>query len=212
MATMATWFLPAASLRSTHRLPAARALLLSSNYLICRALWSIGPTIFGVGSKFLPALRDGELRGAVEQGPFPPQLVAGATRSAHRRHHVFGAGADAGGPARGHRLEARVEAHTFGAVHRHVAEQGTLPAAKAVERHRHRDRHVDADHADLDAVRKFARGVAVAGEDRDAVAVFVVVHELCRGVEIGGAHDREHRPENLFLVDAHLGLDLIEQA
>src|SRR5882724_4912072 len=183
---MATWFLPAASLRSTHRLPAARALLIASNYLICQALWSIGPTIFGVGSKFLPALREGELRGGVEQGPFATQLVheAGTRRSAHRRHHVFGAGADAGGPTRGHCFEAGVEAHALGAVHRHVAKEGTLPAAKAVKRHRHRDRHVDADHADLNAVREFARGVAVAGEDRHPVAVFVVVDELGRGIEI----------------------------
>src|SRR5882757_9731549 len=55
--------------------------------------------------------------------------------SPHRRHDVFGAGADAGGPAGGHRLEAGVEAHAFGAVDRHVAEEGALPAAKAVERH-----------------------------------------------------------------------------
>src|ERR1700730_13931368 len=212
MATMAPWSLPAASLRSPHRLPAARALLLASNYLICRALWSIGPTIFGVGSKFLPALRDGELRGAVEQGPFPPQLVAGATRSAHRRHHVFGAGADAGGPARGHCFEAGVEAHALGAVHRHVAEQGTLPDAKAVERNRHRDRHGVADYADLDAVRKFARGVAVAGEDRHPVAVFVVVDELGRGIEIGAAHNREHRPADVFLVDHDIRLDLVKEA
>src|ERR1700730_10161468 len=212
MATMAPWSLPAASLRSPHRLPAARALLLASNYLICRALWSIGPTIFGVGSKFLPVLREGELRGAVEQGPFPPQLVAGATRSAHRRHHVFGAGADAGGPARGHCFEAGVEAHALGAVHRRVAKEGALPAAKAVERHRHRDRHIDADHADLDAVRKFARSVAVTREDRRSVAVFVVVDELGGGIEIRGAHDREHRPEDFFLVDPHLRRHLVEEA
>src|SRR6266436_9656573 len=103
-----------------------------------------------------------------------------------------------GGPARGHRLEARVEAHALGAVHRHIAEQGALPAAKAVEGHRHRDRHVDADHADLDAVGEFARSVAVAGEDRGAVAVFVVVDELCRAVEIRAPHDREKRPEDLL--------------
>src|ERR1700739_2645931 len=35
----------------------------------------------------------------------------------HGRHNVFGACADAAGPARGHRLEARVEAHALGAVH-----------------------------------------------------------------------------------------------
>src|SRR5712691_3202288 len=42
--------------------------------------------------------------------------------SPHRRHDVFGAGADAGRPAGGHRLAARVEAHALGAVHRHIAE------------------------------------------------------------------------------------------
>src|SRR6267378_4148671 len=65
---MSTQILPAASLRSANRLPAARARLRASNYLICRALWSIGAAIFGVRSKFLPALREGELRGGVEQG------------------------------------------------------------------------------------------------------------------------------------------------
>src|SRR6202011_3427395 len=141
------------------------------------------------------------------------QVVAGRPRGhlPHRRHDVFGAGADAGGPAGGDGLEAGVEAHAFHAVHRHVAEQGALPAAKAVERHRHRDRHVDADHADLDAVGEFARGIAIAGEDRDAVAVFVVVDELDRVLEIGRPHHRQDRPEDLLPVDPHLGLDLVEQ-
>ena len=98
--------------------------------------------------------------------------------SARRRHHVFGAGADAGGPAGGYGLEAGVEAHAVHAVHRRVAEEGALPAAKAVERHRHRDRHVDADHADRDAVGEFTRGTAVAREDRDTVAGFVPVESL----------------------------------
>jgi len=139
-------------------------------------------------------------------------LTPSAVPLAHCRHDVFGAGADAGRPAGGHGLEVRVEADACHAVHRHVAEQGTLPVAKAVERHRHRGRHVDADHADLDAVGEFARGVAVAGEDRDAVALLVVVDELRRAVEIGGAHDRENRPEDLLLVDPHLGFHFVEQA
>jgi hypothetical protein len=57
-----------------------------------------------------------------------------------------------------------------------VAEAGFLPAAEGVIGQRHRDRHIDADHADIDAADgEIARGVAVAGEDRGAVAVFVVV-------------------------------------
>src|SRR6267143_1619680 len=51
-----TQILPAASLRSTNRLPAVQVLLRASNYLMRWALWSIGRTIFGVASKFHPAL------------------------------------------------------------------------------------------------------------------------------------------------------------
>ena len=57
---MPTQILPAASLRSAQRLPAARALLRVSNYLVCTALWSIGRAICRVASNFLPALREGE--------------------------------------------------------------------------------------------------------------------------------------------------------
>jgi hypothetical protein len=56
-----------------------------------------------------------------------------------------------------------------------VAEQRPLPAAEGMIGHRHRDRNVDADHADLDAVGEIARRVAIAGEDRGAVAVFMLV-------------------------------------
>jgi hypothetical protein len=64
---MPTQILPAASLRSTNRLPAAQVLVRASNYLMCWALWSIGWAIFDVASKFHPALREGELSGSVEQ-------------------------------------------------------------------------------------------------------------------------------------------------
>src|SRR5262245_55641770 len=53
------------------------------------------------------------------------------------------------GPARRDGFQLGPEAHALFAVHVHVAEQGTLPAAKAVGRDGNGDRHVDADHADL---------------------------------------------------------------
>src|SRR4249920_992279 len=56
---MPTQILPAASLSSAQRLPAARALFLAANYLICLALWSIGRAISRVAANFLPALREG---------------------------------------------------------------------------------------------------------------------------------------------------------
>src|ERR1700730_2963787 len=53
--------LPAASLRTGNRLPAARVLLRVSNYLICMVLWLIGPARSGLESSFLPALREAPL-------------------------------------------------------------------------------------------------------------------------------------------------------
>src|ERR1700736_2141499 len=50
--------LPAASLRSGNRLPAARALVWACNHLIWMALWPIRRAIFGVALNFLPALRE----------------------------------------------------------------------------------------------------------------------------------------------------------
>ena len=55
---MPTQILPAASLRSARCLPAARALLRVSNYLICTVLWPIGRSVFGIESSFFPELRE----------------------------------------------------------------------------------------------------------------------------------------------------------
>src|ERR1700738_5257111 len=50
--------LPAVSLRSVNRFPAAGALMRASNYLICWALWSIRRALFRGESSSLPALRE----------------------------------------------------------------------------------------------------------------------------------------------------------
>src|ERR1700731_3640119 len=55
---MSTRILPAASLSSARRLPAARTLFRASNYLICITLWSIGRAIFRGAANFLPVLRE----------------------------------------------------------------------------------------------------------------------------------------------------------
>src|SRR3546814_3349210 len=76
---------------------------------------------------------------------------------------------------------------------------------------RHGDRHVDAHHAGPHPADKGLRRIAVAGEERGAVAELMGVDEAKRLVEALGAHDREHRPEYLLAVDAHLGRHLVEQ-
>src|SRR3546814_3604758 len=72
-------------------------------------------------------------------------------------------------------------------------------------------RHVDAHHAGPNTAEKGLRRIAVAGEGRGAVSELMGVDEAKRLVEALGAHDREHRPEYLLAVDAHLGRHLVEQ-
>src|SRR2546429_2726346 len=100
----------------------------------------------------------------------PRLLTRSCAPSIHRRNRKLRAFLDAGGPARGHRLGLGVEANRIRAVLVEIAEAGFLPAAKGIIGDRHRDRHVDADHADIDLGREIARRVAVAGKDRNAIA------------------------------------------
>src|ERR1700732_1939737 len=76
------------------------------------------------------------------------------TRSIHGRNPQLRAPLDAGRPARGHRLGVGVEADRIRPVLVEIAEAGLLPAAEGVVGDRHRDRHVDADHADIDLGRE----------------------------------------------------------
>src|SRR5882724_6172419 len=95
----------------------------------------------------------------------------GNTPSVHGRDRELRALLHAGRPARGDGFCLGVEAHRIRTMLVEIAKARLLPAAKSIVRDRHRDRHVDADHADIDARRKIARGVAIAGEDRNTVAV-----------------------------------------
>src|SRR5665213_1353584 len=131
---------------------------------------------------------------------------------AERWHGGVDTGADAGGPACGDGLDAGVEADAFGAVDGMVAEEGALPSPEAVEGHGHGDGDVDAHHAGLHVGGEGACGVAVAREDGGAVAELMLVDKLERGGEVRRADDAEDRSEDLFLVDLHLGLDVVEEA
>ena len=108
-------------------------------------------------------------------------------------------------PARGDDLGPRVEADALRAVNVLVAEQRVLPPAEGVVRHRHRDRHVDADHADVDAALESSGRLAAVGEDRRPVAIRIGVHQRDRLVDRVGAYDGEHRAEDLLGVDVHHG-------
>ena len=92
-----------------------------------------------------------------------------------------------------------------------VAKGRFLPAAEGVIGQRHRDRHVHTHHPDIDPVGKVAGGVAVAGKDRGAVAVFVV-HRIAKSLFVGlGADGGQDGAEDLGLVDVHVGGHVVEQ-
>ena len=84
------------------------------------------------------------------KGIICPSASFSARPSVHRRDGEARAVLDARRPARGHRLGPGVEADRIRPVLVQVAEARALPAAEGVVGDRHRDRHVDADHADLD--------------------------------------------------------------
>src|SRR5690606_23635481 len=92
-----------------------------------------------------------------------------------------------------------------------VAETRALPAAEAMIGDRHRDRHVDADHADIDALREFARGVTIARENRHAIAILVCARQAQSGLEIGGSDDLQHGTEDFLAIGAHGSRDAVEQ-
>src|SRR5260370_26645663 len=99
---------------------------------------------------------------------------SGSCELVHRRNRELRALLDAGRPARGDGLGLGVAADRIRAVLVEVTKAGLLPAAAGVIGDRHRDRHVDADHADFDPGREIARRITVASEDRDAIAVVMI--------------------------------------
>ena len=114
-------------------------------------------------------------------------------------------------PAAGDRLRPRVEVDAFRAVDVPVAEERVLPAAERVVRHRHGDRDVDPDHADVHVELELPRDAAVACEERDAVPVRVLVHEPRAPRHSSDAHDGEDGAEDLVAVRVHLRRHVVEE-
>src|SRR6202140_2374420 len=100
------------------------------------------PAIHVFPAATFKSLMPGSSPGMTSQG--------GRASSIHRRNRELRAFLDAGGPARRHRLGLGVEADRIRPVLVEIAEAGLLPAAEGVIGDRNGDRHVDADHADID--------------------------------------------------------------
>ena len=92
-----------------------------------------------------------------------------------------------------------------------VTKQTALPATKTMKRHRHRQGHIDADHADLNLAHEFARHAAVAGKNGDTIGVLIGVNQINRAGNIFGAQHAQHWPKNFFFINRHVRGDVIEQ-
>ncbi len=73
---------------------------------------------------------------------------------------------------------AGVKMDALGALEVEVAEERLVPTGEREPRHRGGDADVDADHAGVEMLFELAGGVAVAGEDRGAVAVGAVAADF----------------------------------
>ena len=92
-----------------------------------------------------------------------------------------------------------------------VSEQRGLPAAKAVIAHRHGDRDVHPDHADLNLELELAGCTAISGEDRRAVTELVVVDEGQALLIRRDAGDGQDWPKDFVVVGSHAGLHMVQQ-
>ena len=66
-----------------------------------------------------------------------------------------------------------------------AAKEGIFPAAETKRRNRHRNRDVDAHHADGDAVDKGSRRATISSEDGGAIAIGVGIDQ-CHCLVKGG--------------------------
>src|SRR5215469_16715290 len=102
-----------------------------------------------------------------------------------------------------------IEPDTFFAVSVIAAEHGAFPAAKRMPCHRHRNRYIDADHADFDTVRELLRRLPIVRITGDAIPEFVRVYQVNGRFEIGYSDNAEHRSKDFFAVNRHFRGDVI---
>ena len=113
-------------------------------------------------------------------------------------------------PQTRHRLRLRIKVNATLPIKRTnpTSRNTLLISRKTKHRQRNRDGDVYTDLSRFDFFLEAARGGAGAGEDCDAVAVFIVVDERDGGVEGGGGEADEDGTEDFFAVTAHGGGDV----
>src|SRR6185437_11773748 len=104
----------------------------------------------------------------------------------------------------------RIKLHDLFAIRAKVAELRAARAGKAEERHRYRNRNVDADLADVDLALEFAGRRAALREEANTVAERIAIDERDRVVERGDVQYLQHGAENFGAIDFHFGADVGE--
>src|SRR6202521_2475534 len=102
------------------------------------------------------------------------------------------------------RLGLGIELHHLLTIGSETAQLGPTRASETEEGHRHRDRHVDADLADVDLILELARRGTALGEDAGAVAEGILVDDVDGLVQRVDADDDQHRAEDLAGVHLHV--------
>ncbi|MNL40479.1 hypothetical protein D3C87_1628310 [compost metagenome] len=92
-----------------------------------------------------------------------------------------------------------------------LAEQRALPTAEGMPGHGHRNRHVDADHAYLNAAGESPRHATITSETGHTVTELVSIDQLHCGGEVRHSKDSQNWPKDFFFVDGHFRGDFIEQ-
>src|SRR6185369_5606060 len=113
-------------------------------------------------------------------------------------------------PPAGHRLKASVKAYPFRSVDIMIAEDRAFPAAKRVERHRNRNRHINSYHSYFDAIGKKIGRRTIARKNCGSIPILMLIHELDRFLQRADSDDREDRAKDFFAIDPHLRLNMIE--
>ena len=92
-----------------------------------------------------------------------------------------------------------------------VAEERIAGTAERKEAHRCRDSDIDAHHAWLDAILELTGGGTVAGIYTGGIGKAASVDQVDDFIQIFGANHTDHRAENFFSGDGHVGCDAIKQ-
>ena len=113
-------------------------------------------------------------------------------------------------PQTSHRLRLRIKINPTLPIKRTnpPTRHTLLISGKTKHRQWNRDGHIDTDLAGFDFFLEAPGRGARAGEESDAVAVFVGVDERDGGVEGGGREADEDGAEDFFAVAAHGGGDV----